>query len=215
MAESNNEKSMETTTRISLVRHGQVHNPQGVFYGRLPRFRLSPEGSRQARSAGRFLASQPVSAVFSSPLLRARQTAMEIVAFHPGIDLRLSRLLLEVRSPWDGKPAAEVDARRGDVYSDAGPEYEQPRDIVLRVGRFFKQILRHHPGGHTVAVTHGDVIAFTVLWARRREASARRKAGLHKLGIGDGYPATGSITTFLYDSDSIDDQPAISYIRPA
>jgi probable phosphoglycerate mutase len=205
---------MQEKTSISLVRHGQVHNPRNIFYGRLPRFRLSREGVRQARAAGQALEGQQISALFSSPLLRARQTAGEITSFFPGLELQLSRLLLEIHSPWDGKPSAVVDRRRGDIYTGSDSRFEQPRDVALRVRRFFDRVLKTHRGGKVAAVTHGDVVAFAVLWASRAEVSARCKAGLVEYGVTDGYPATGSITTFLYNSDSVDDPPQVRYIRP-
>jgi len=205
---------MKPTTSISLVRHGQVHNPKDVFYGRMPRFRLSREGLRQAHSAARVFAGRSIDAVFSSPLLRARQTAEIILASQPGMSLRLSKLLLEIHSPWDGKPAAVVDRRRGDVYSGSGPQYEQPPDVVRRVRRLFTRILRLYAGGQVVAVTHGDVIAFAVMWASRVTVSPRNKAGLHAWGVADGYPATGSITTFSFGGVSVDEPPRIRYLRP-
>jgi len=205
---------MQEKTSISLVRHGQVHNPRNIFYGRLPRFRLSREGVRQARAAGQALEGHQISALFSSPLLRARQTAGEIISFFPGLELQLSRLLLEIHSPWDGKPSAVVDRRRGDIYTGSDSRFEQPRDVALRVRRFFDRVLKTHRGGKVAAVTHGDVVAFAVLWASRAEVSARCKAGLVEYGVTDGYPATGSITTFLYNSDSVDDPPQVRYIRP-
>ena len=42
--------------RVHLVRHGEVHNPRSVMYGRLPRFRLSAHGVRQAEEAERLAA---------------------------------------------------------------------------------------------------------------------------------------------------------------
>ena len=206
---------MKPITAISLVRHGRVHNPEKVFYGRLPRFGLSETGLREARAAGEILEKQALAAVFSSPLLRARQTAEHILAAHPLLKLRQSKLLLEIFSPWDGKPAAEVDLRKDDIYSGSGPQFEQPRDVALRVERFFSRVLRDCAGTHVAAVTHGDVIAFAVLWANRAEVSARSKAALHWYGISDGYPATGSITTFSYDSESLDRPSRIRYTRPA
>jgi probable phosphoglycerate mutase len=205
---------MQEKTSISLVRHGQVYNPRNIFYGRLPRFRLSREGVRQARAVGQALEGQQISALFSSPLLRARQTAGEIISFFPGLELQLSRLLLEIHSPWDGKPSAVVDRRRGDIYTGSDSRFEQPRDVALRVRRFFDRVLKTHRGEKVAAVTHGDVVAFAVLWASRAEVSARCKAGLVEYGVTDGYPATGSITTFLYNSDSVDDPPQVRYIRP-
>ena len=205
---------MRPATSISLVRHGMVHNPEEVFYGRLPRFRLSGEGQRQARAVGKVLKNQKVAAVFSSPLLRARQTADEIFEHYPRMKVQLSRLLLEIHSPWDGKPSRVVDQRRGDIYTGSGPQFEQPGDVAMRVRRFFSRVLKNYPGKNVVAVTHGDVVAFAVLWASGAEVSARYKAGLHRYGVSDGYPATGSITTFLYGSDSVDEQPRINYINP-
>jgi broad specificity phosphatase PhoE len=214
LAEIRNGDCMPKTTSISLVRHGMVHNPEDVFYGRLPRFRLSRKGQRQARSAGDALKNQSIAAVFSSPLLRARQTAGEILSFHPGLRMQISKLLLEIHSPWDGKPSAVVDRRQGDIYSGSDSQYEQPGDVAKRVRQFFSRVLKTYPGENVVAVTHGDVVAFAVLWASRAKVSARNKAGLHRYGVTDGYPATGSITTFLYRSDLVDEQPRVSYVRP-
>ena len=42
---------MTEQTRVHVVRHGEVHNPDGILYGRLPGFRLSDTGRAQA--AGR------------------------------------------------------------------------------------------------------------------------------------------------------------------
>ena len=214
LADCINGDRMPKTTSILLVRHGMVHNPEEIFYGRLPRFRLNCEGQRQARSAGDALKNQSLAALFSSPLLRARQTANEIIYHYPNLKIQLSKLLLEIHSPWDGKPSTVVDRRRGDIYTGSGEDYEQPDDVAMRVRRFFGRVLKKYSGRSVVAVTHGDVVAFAVLWASRAELSARNKAGLHRYGITDGYPATGSITTFLYHTTSVDDPPEISYTRP-
>jgi len=58
-----------------LARHGEVHNPSRVLYGRLPRMQLSPEGRRQAQALADFLGPRPLAAIYSSPMLRARRTA--------------------------------------------------------------------------------------------------------------------------------------------
>ncbi|MCA9875644.1 MAG: histidine phosphatase family protein [Anaerolineales bacterium] len=63
-------------TTIAFVCHGEVHNPQGLVYGRLPGFELSAEGRRQAAAARRFLADNlGIDRVFSSLMPRAQQTA--------------------------------------------------------------------------------------------------------------------------------------------
>ncbi len=105
---------MTAPTTIYFVRHGNVHNPAQILYGRLPRFRLSERGLEEARSAGRFLNGTSIAALYCSPLLRTRQTAREIHSFHPALKLRRSPHLIEVLNPFEGRPGAEVDARHGD-----------------------------------------------------------------------------------------------------
>src|SRR3989442_10228792 len=68
-------------TRCYLVRHCDVLNPRGVLYGYLPGFPLSEKGVRQAHHLGRYLAATPARRIYTSPLLRARQTA-DIIASH-------------------------------------------------------------------------------------------------------------------------------------
>lgn len=68
------------TSTVHLVRHGEVHNPERVLYGRLPGFHLSARGYAMAdRIAEHFVARQEAGAkiatVAASPLLRAQETA--------------------------------------------------------------------------------------------------------------------------------------------
>jgi probable phosphoglycerate mutase len=205
---------MTAPTTIYFVRHGNVHNPAQILYGRLPRFRLSERGLEEARSAGRFLNGTSIAALYCSPLLRTRQTAREIHSFHPALKLRRSPHLIEVLNPFEGRPGAEVDARHGDVYTGVGPPYEQPRDIVARTVRFFLLARRRHPGGNVVAVTHGDVIVFAMLWARGLALTPQNKASLHAIGFTGGYPATGSLTAFTFRTDSPRELPEVRYFKP-
>ncbi len=202
---------MEPPTRIHLVRHGRVDNPSGILYGRLPGFGLSGAGREEARRVARLLAGVPVAAVFSSPLLRARQTAREILRAHPGLRLRTSRLLDEVLTPFQGRPLEEARAAGEDFYTGAGPGFEQPGDVARRMERFVRRVCRELPGRDVVAVTHGDPIAFLLLRLHGRDPDPRRKASLHGLGIDDGYPATGSVTTLELRPGS---PPTVRYTRP-
>src|SRR5262245_36978269 len=102
--------------RLFFVRHGEVHNPGGIFYGRLPRFRLSDEGRRQALVAARALAGEPLAAVYGRPRWRARQTAGIIAAEHEAVPVRTTRAILEIRSHRQGELAAALDADRWDFY---------------------------------------------------------------------------------------------------
>lgn len=67
-----------TTTTVHLVRHGEVHNPERILYGRLPGYRLSDRGQQMASLVGEHLAESDIALVRSSPMLRAQQTAAPI-----------------------------------------------------------------------------------------------------------------------------------------
>jgi broad specificity phosphatase PhoE len=60
---------------VHLVRHGEVANPRGVLYGRIPGYQLSEDGRLMAKAAADFLAGRDVTVLRTSPLERARETA--------------------------------------------------------------------------------------------------------------------------------------------
>ena len=65
-------------TVIHLLRHGEVFNPTGVLYGRLPGFHLSDLGQEMAERAAAALAGRDVALVWSSPMERAQETAAPV-----------------------------------------------------------------------------------------------------------------------------------------
>jgi broad specificity phosphatase PhoE len=71
------EQSPDITT-VHLLRHGEVHNPEKVLYGRLPGYRLSTDGEAMAGKAAAWFAGRDVTHLVSSPLERAQQTAQPI-----------------------------------------------------------------------------------------------------------------------------------------
>lgn len=90
---------MERT--IHLIRHGRVDNPGDVIYGRLPGFRLSELGRKQATSAAEFLAHRDIAAVWSSPLERAQETAEAIAGPH-GLQIVVDDRLIESGTDLEG-----------------------------------------------------------------------------------------------------------------
>jgi broad specificity phosphatase PhoE len=80
--------------RLHLVRHGEVHNPMRVLYGRLPGFGLSADGRRMAADAARYVKDldRPLASLICSPLQRARESSIpfsEIFGFEPLVDERV------------------------------------------------------------------------------------------------------------------------------
>src|SRR5213078_584702 len=69
-------------TVVHLMRHGEVHNPDGILYGRLDGYHLSELGREMAELAARHLADHDVTHVVASSLTRARETATPIAESH-------------------------------------------------------------------------------------------------------------------------------------
>ncbi|MHB8766701.1 MAG: histidine phosphatase family protein, partial [Deferrisomatales bacterium] len=122
-----------------------------------------------------------------------------------------SRLLQEVLTPYQGRPLAETEAVGDDLYAGAGPGFETPEEVARRVLRFVERVRRRYPGGQVAAVTHGDPLAFLLMAVGGLPLDPRRKAGLQRLGITDGYPATGSVTTLTFGAG--EGAPRLSYRR--
>jgi broad specificity phosphatase PhoE len=66
---------MSERTIVHLMRHGEVHNPEGVLYGRLPKFVLSELGHQMASRVADHLSKNEIVHMVASPLERAQQTA--------------------------------------------------------------------------------------------------------------------------------------------
>lgn len=98
----------DTRTIVHVLRHGEVHNPEGILYGRLPGFRLSVTGEAQARTVASVLADHDITHVVSSPLERAQQTAAPIAAAHR-VPIRTDDNLIEGGNEFEGLKVAVGD----------------------------------------------------------------------------------------------------------
>lgn len=90
--------------RIHLVRHGEVFNPDGVLYGRLPNFGLSEKGHRMAKLAADDFVSRAVPArrLVVSPLQRTRESAKPI-ADALGLEMIIDERVIEPWNNFEGK----------------------------------------------------------------------------------------------------------------
>ncbi|MBW4032743.1 MAG: histidine phosphatase family protein [Acidobacteria bacterium] len=91
---------------LHLVRHGEVFNPAGVLYGRLPEFHLSERGRRMAQLAAESMAGRPIVAVTSSPLTRTRESAQPwldgLRSAVPSAELGIDERLIEPPNVFEG-----------------------------------------------------------------------------------------------------------------
>lgn len=96
------------TTTVHLLRHGEVYNPEGILYGRLPGFVLSDRGVAMAEAVAERLADRDIVYVAASPLERAQQTAAPIAAAQ-GTELVTEARVIESTNIFEGRPFSVGD----------------------------------------------------------------------------------------------------------
>jgi broad specificity phosphatase PhoE len=92
----------EETTTVHLLRHGEVHNPAGVLYGRLPGYHLSELGRAMAERIAVHLEGSDLTCLVSSPLERAQETAAP-VAKVLGLPVATDDRLIEAANVFEGE----------------------------------------------------------------------------------------------------------------
>lgn len=90
-------------TIVHVCRHGQVHNPDGILYGRQPGYGLSDLGRRMAERLGEHFADVPLTHLRVSPLQRARETLAPIAARHPDLEIVVDDRFIEAANHFEGK----------------------------------------------------------------------------------------------------------------
>ena len=89
-------------TVVHLLRHGEVHNPTGVLYGRLTDFHLTELGRQMAEMVSAHLADHDVVMVVASSLDRAQETAAPIATAH-GLSITTDDRVIEAENYFEGK----------------------------------------------------------------------------------------------------------------
>ena len=145
--------------RLHLVRHGEVHNPGGVLYGRLPNFHLSERGHSMAELAAAELSNRPVKYLVASPLLRTQQSAAPLGESF-GLDIATDERLIEPYNVFEGrKLSAGHIALRPHLYyhlrDPKRPTWGEPYQAIAE--RMFAAMDEVHAlvnSGDAVLVTH-------------------------------------------------------------
>jgi len=154
-------------TQVILVRHGQTQwNIQGIRQGHLDS-ELTEKGLAQAKALGARLAQEKFSALYSSDLGRALQTAQMIAAATGHEIVTDARLRERHLGIFQGLSADEIKAKHPEEYKlhrSLGPEYvipggESVRQQVARNVAFLNELAYKHVGETIVVVTHGGVVS--------------------------------------------------------
>lgn len=159
---------------VHLVRHGEVHNPTGVLYGRMAGFSLSDRGRAMAARVAEALADRDIVQVRVSPLERAQETAEPIAAGHdlePIVDVRVteSANIFEGRRFSGGPSPLRDPAMWRHLWNPVRPSWGEPYAAVAARMRAAILDARGASIGHeAVIVSHQLPIWIARLSAVRR-----------------------------------------------
>jgi len=152
---------------IIFLRHGQAkNNTERILAGRTPGVPLTDEGVDQSEKAAKFLEEMNISAIYSSPIERAKNTA-EIVGKHNSIDVRIDDRLIELdMGKFTGKPYDEIFSSHGNVFMKfyrgeleiAHNGVETFEEVKKRIRDMVDHVIDNHPDENVVLVTHMDPI---------------------------------------------------------
>jgi broad specificity phosphatase PhoE len=201
--------SGEDDTIVHLVRHGEVENPSGVLYGRIPGYHLSADGRVMAKAAADFLAGRDVTVLRSSPLERALETA-EPIAAQFGLPVEIDDHLIEPWNHFEGLTFGVGDGslRRpqhwAQLWNPLRPSWGEPyTEIAARMRAAMSDAVAAARGHEAVLVSHQLPI-----WVARRSVEGRRlwHHPRHRQA------SLASVTSFSYRADEI---VAVGYAEPA
>jgi broad specificity phosphatase PhoE len=196
-------------TIVHLLRHGEVHNPDRILYGRLPGFGLSDVGAGQAEKVAEHLADRDIVQVVASPLLRAQQTATSIAARH-GLELLTDEGLIEATNVFEGVRVSVGDGAlrdprtwpklRNPFRPSWGEPYQQIADRMLAA----TYRARDRAAGHEAVCVSHQLPIYTLrrhLTGQRLWHDPRRRQC-----------ALASLTSLVFDGDTLLE---VLYSQPA
>lgn len=157
-----------TLVTIYFVRHGEVHNPEGIIYGRLPGFGLSETGREQIQQAGGALKPYtPFHALYASPLQRAQESA-KILSNDLGIPIITEDLLMETGiGGYQGK-SFEALPKPYITEKAVHEGIESAEAIRARIFMWTARMEEERAGQRIIAVSHRDPLIVAFLhWMNR------------------------------------------------
>lgn len=183
-------------TKIFLIRHGEVENPNKVEYVRLPGFGLSERGKEQAEELRQvFIEKNNVSAIYASPLKRTKETAS--ILSGGKIPIKYSRELIEANyKKWQGMKREERSKKDIEGFLKDPVKYsailgESLYCIQKRVVGEIFEIVKKHEGENIALVFHADPILTARLFFEERPLS-------DLIGIEVRH---ASVTTLVFDDE--------------
>lgn len=196
-------------TTVHVMRHGEVHNPDKILYGRKPGFYLSERGKAQARTVADALAGRDIVAVIASPLERAQQTAAPIAGHHR-LTIGSNGDLIESENVFEGRRVSPGDGALRDprnwryLLNPLRPSWGEPyAQVASRMRRALEVARKAGEGHEVVCVSHQlpvEILRRSMLGHRLPHDPRRRMCDL------------ASLNTFVFEGDELVDW---QYSEPA
>ncbi|MDQ3505825.1 MAG: histidine phosphatase family protein [Actinomycetota bacterium] len=196
-------------TVVHLLRHGEVHNPDGVLYGRIDGFGLSQSGAAMAVTIADHVADLDITHLVSSPLQRAQETAAPI-SERLGLPVHLDDRLLEPTNAFEGTRfgvgdgALKRPANWKHLRNPFRPSWGEPyAEIAARMMAAVQAARAAAEGHQALCVSHQLPI-----WTLRRFLEGRRlwhDPRKRECGL-------ASLTSISFDAETF---AGISYSEPA
>ena len=153
--------------QIIFLRHGQAkNNTERILAGRTEGVPLTDTGIKQAEHTAQLLAEMNISAIYSSPIERAKHTA-EIAGKHNSLDVTIDDRLNELdMGKFTGMPYDEIFKSHGNVFMKfyngeleiAHNGVETFPDVKKRILGIVDHVIEKHPDENVLLVTHMDPI---------------------------------------------------------
>ena len=147
-------------TIVHVMRHGEVHNPDGILYGRLPDYHLSERGRAQAEAVAEWLGMRDIVYVVASPLERAQETATPIAAHH-GLSIDTDDELIESHNVFQGERVSPGDGALRNprnwwhLRDPRLPSWGEPyREVAERMTAALQRARAKAAGHEAVCVSH-------------------------------------------------------------
>jgi broad specificity phosphatase PhoE len=200
---------VNTRTVVHLLRHGEVDNPAGVLYGRLPGYHLSEAGVLMAKRAAAMVAAYDIVAIVASPLERAVETAAPLAAQFE-LPIRIDDRFIEASNHFEGRTfgvgdgALKHPANWRHVINPFRPSWGEPYEAIASRVLAAVAAARDEARGHeAVCVSHQLPI-----WTARRKIERKRLWHDPR----NRECALGSLTSLVFDGDDVVD---VRYTEPS
>lgn len=198
-----------TRTIVHLMRHGEVHNPLGVLYGRIAGYHLSDLGHEMAATVAESLKDHDITHLVASPLERAQETAKPLSDIL-GLSITTDERVIEAGNKFEGRqvsvgPKAFLHPRNWALLRNpVRPSWGEPYTEIAARMRLAVDDAREAARGHEVVIVSHQL----PVWTARRMFEKKRYAHDPR----NRQCTLASLTTLTFEDD---DFVGLVYSEPA